>query len=150
VIFLTHRDDVADAEKYAAHFGAKRVIHRAELDSQPNAERVIDGYEPIALTGDLLAIPTPGHTAGHCCLLFANRYLFTGDHLYFDRHLQRLNAFQDYCWDSWPQQVESLRRLIEYSFEWVLPGHGQRVRLSPIETKRQLTALVTEARSASA
>ena len=29
-IFLTHRDDVADAEKYAAHFGARRVIHALE------------------------------------------------------------------------------------------------------------------------
>src|SRR6516162_9568876 len=30
-IFLTHRDDVADAERYAERFGSKRVIHRAEI-----------------------------------------------------------------------------------------------------------------------
>src|SRR5271155_1336104 len=33
-IFLTHRDDVADAERYAEHFQSRRIIHREEL-SQP-------------------------------------------------------------------------------------------------------------------
>src|SRR5947208_12239730 len=39
-IFLTHRDDVADAERYAERFGSQRIIHRAELESQPGAEWV--------------------------------------------------------------------------------------------------------------
>src|SRR5206468_3029609 len=34
-IFLTHRDDVADAARWAARFGAQRVIHREDLDAQP-------------------------------------------------------------------------------------------------------------------
>src|ERR1051325_3115628 len=42
-IFLTHRDDVADAERYAGHFGSRRIIHRNELSSQPGAEVVLDG-----------------------------------------------------------------------------------------------------------
>src|SRR5947209_1431959 len=63
-IFLTHRDDVADADRYAAHFGGERIIHRLELSSQPDAERVLDGEEPIALARDFLAIPTPGPTPG--------------------------------------------------------------------------------------
>src|SRR5689334_20974212 len=33
-IFLTHRDDVAEAEKYAARFSSRRIIHRKELASQ--------------------------------------------------------------------------------------------------------------------
>jgi hypothetical protein len=37
-IFLSHRDDVADAAKCASHFGAQRIIHRHELRSQPGAE----------------------------------------------------------------------------------------------------------------
>jgi ferredoxin len=37
-IFLTHRDDVADAELFAQHFGSRRIIHRDELSSQPDAE----------------------------------------------------------------------------------------------------------------
>jgi len=135
-IFLTHRDDVADAEKYARHFGAQRIIHRLELASQPNAEVVIAGEQPIELAPGFMAIPTPGHTAGHCCLLFNERFLFTGDHLDWDRHEQRLDASEDYCWYSWPKQLESVRRLAQFQFEWVLPGHGQRVRLT-IERMRQ-------------
>src|SRR5206468_2278397 len=46
-IFLTHRDDVADAERYAEHFGSRRIIHRDELASQPGAEFVIDGEQPL-------------------------------------------------------------------------------------------------------
>ena len=42
-IFLTHRDDVADADKWAARFGATRIIHRLELASQPHAERTSAG-----------------------------------------------------------------------------------------------------------
>src|SRR6516165_2130007 len=34
-IFLTHRDDVADAHRFAEHFGSGRIIHRDELSSQP-------------------------------------------------------------------------------------------------------------------
>src|SRR5262245_24581363 len=30
-IFLTHRDDVADAQRYAQHFGSRRIIHRDEI-----------------------------------------------------------------------------------------------------------------------
>jgi len=141
-IFLTHRDDVADAERYAAHFAARRVIHRTELSSQPGAEVVLDGDEPTQLTTELIAIPTPGHTSGHCCLLFRNHFLFTGDHLDFDRDTQRLAASRDYCWYSWRRQTESMRRLADYRFDWVLPGHGQRVHLPADEMRRQMLDLV--------
>src|SRR5206468_3434111 len=46
-IFLTHKDDVADAEKYAAHFGAKRMIHRADVEAAKDAEWIIDGADTI-------------------------------------------------------------------------------------------------------
>ncbi|HEY2413869.1 MAG TPA: MBL fold metallo-hydrolase [Pirellulaceae bacterium] len=146
-IFLTHRDDIADAAKYAQHFGAARIIHREEIDAQPQAEHLIDGFEPVEIAPDFLAIPTPGHTAGHIALLYnnpdgQNRYLFTGDHLAWDRDQQRLTAFRDYCWDSWPKQKESLAKLLDYSFEWVLPGHGERVHLPADEMHRQLSDLV--------
>ena len=88
-----------------------------------------------------LAIPTPGHTKGHCVLLHQERFLFTGDHLAWDRDAQRVTAFEDYCWYSWPQQAESMGRLAAYRFEWVLPGHGQRVRLPADEMRRQVEHL---------
>lgn len=140
-IFLTHRDDVADAARYARQFGARRFTHRSELGSQPDAEVVLDGSADRELAAGLLAIPTPGHTAGHMALLLDNRFLFTGDHLDFDRDEQRLAASENYCWYSWPQQIESVEKLTAYDFEWVLPGHGQRVRLPAAEMKRQLYEL---------
>jgi glyoxylase-like metal-dependent hydrolase (beta-lactamase superfamily II)/ferredoxin len=141
-IFLTHRDDVADANRYAGRFGSRRFIHRAELTSQPGAEVVLDGSEPIELAPGFMAIPTPGHTSGHCVLLFDDRFLFTGDHLAWDRHEERLVAYVDYCWYSWPQQTDSMRRLAQHRFEWALPGHGQRVRLPQDEMQQQMIELV--------
>jgi glyoxylase-like metal-dependent hydrolase (beta-lactamase superfamily II)/ferredoxin len=141
-IFLTHQDDVADADRFAAHFGARRIIHRAELPAQPQAEQIIDGNDAVELIPGMVAIPTPGHTRGHMVLLINNRYLFTGDHLAWDRDEQRLIAFHDYCWYSWPAQRESMARLLNYSFEWVLPGHGQRVHLPVQQMRRELSALV--------
>jgi len=88
--------------------------------------------------GAKLGVPTPGHTAGHMVLLYQNRYLFTGDHLAWDREQQCLTAFRDYCWDSWSKQKESLAKLLNYSFEWVLPGHGERVNLPAEEMHRKL------------
>jgi glyoxylase-like metal-dependent hydrolase (beta-lactamase superfamily II)/ferredoxin len=141
-IFLTHRDDVADAAKYADHFQAERIIHRLELVSQPLSERVIDEFDPVELAPGFVAIPTPGHTAGHMALLHANRYLFTGDHLAWDRDEGRLIAFRDYCWHSWTEQQRSLALLLEYEFEWVLPGHGQRVHLPAKAMRAALEKLV--------
>lgn len=148
-IFLTHRDDVADAERYAERFQARRIIHRLELEAQPGAEQVIDGFEPVELAPGFRAIPTPGHTAGHLALLVDDRYLFTGDHLAWDPREQRLTAFRDYCWDSWPKQQRSLARLLDYRFEWVLPGHGQRIHLPAAQMHQQLLALVNRVAASS-
>jgi len=143
-IFLTHRDDVADAERYAARFGAERIIHRLELAAQPEAERVMKGFEARELERGFLAIPTPGHTAGHCALLHGGRFLFSGDHLWWSRTRGRLNASRDVCWYSWRQQVASVKLLAGYEFEWVLPGHGERVRFDKAAMKRELGRLIGE------
>ena len=146
-VFLPHRDDVADADRYAAHFHARRIIHRDELSSQPGAEVVLDGDGPWELAPSFLAIPTPGHTKGHCVLLVQDRFLFSGDHLDWDRDGRRLAASEDYCWYSWPQQAESVRRLADYQFEWVLPGHGQRVHLPAAEMRAEVLRLAGAMRS---
>lgn len=148
-IFLTHRDDVADAERFAKHFRSRRIIHRNELSSQPGAEIVLEGAGPWELASGFLALATPGHTKGHCVLLFRDRFLFTGDHLDWDRDEQQLSASEDYCWYSWPQQAESMRRLADYSFEWVLPGHGQRVHLPATEVRAQVSRLAETMRGGS-
>ena len=143
-VFLTHRDDVADAERYAERFGATRIIHRLELPAQPGAERVIDGFDAQELMPGFLAIPTPGHTAGHCALLHDGRLLFSGDHLWWSRTRGRLNASRDVCWYSWRQQAASVKLLAGYEFEWVLPGHGERAHFPAAQMKNELARLIAE------
>ena len=124
-MFLTHRDDVADHEVFRSRFGCARVLHADDATARTrNVERLWSGAEPLRLADDLLAIPTPGHTRGHAVLLYRERYLFTGDHLAWSRRRGRLVAFRDACWYSWSDQIRSMKRLLDFSFEWVLPGHG--------------------------
>eukprot|EP00237_Pycnococcus_provasolii_P001627 CAMPEP_0119194292 /NCGR_PEP_ID=MMETSP1316-20130426/4136_1 /TAXON_ID=41880 /ORGANISM="Pycnococcus provasolii, Strain RCC2336" /LENGTH=382 /DNA_ID=CAMNT_0007189613 /DNA_START=80 /DNA_END=1228 /DNA_ORIENTATION=+ len=106
-IVLTHIDDVADHEKWAAYFGAKRILHEAELDVASakggNAVGFFEQLHPgfvdrlekveVKLTGDgpwtlpdggndVEIIFTPGHSAGHVCVFHKpSKVLFTGDHL---------------------------------------------------------------------
>lgn len=141
-IFLSHRDDVADAAKYAKRWNSSRIIHEDDADAEPNAEVILTGSDTAILEKDFTIIPTPGHTKGHCVLLYKNKYLFTGDHLHFDRDSQRLAAYRDFCWYSWELQRESMQKLLQYDFEWIFPGHGQSANLPGAEMKRQLAELV--------
>lgn len=124
-IFLTHRDDVADHEKFARHFGARRVMHADDGAARYGAEHVLEGDAEARLDRDLVAVPTPGHTRGHAVLLYRDKYLFTGDHLAWSPARNTLTAFHSACWYSWPEQTRSMERLLGYRFEWVLPGHGR-------------------------
>jgi glyoxylase-like metal-dependent hydrolase (beta-lactamase superfamily II)/ferredoxin len=141
-IFLTHRDDVADATAYAHKFGSTRIIHHDDLNAQPDAEYVIEGNNAVRILPDFKILPTPGHSPGHCVLLFAGRYLFTGDHLWWrpDGHI--LDAWRLACWHSWTEQTASMERLLDESFEWVLPGHGNRICLPRNAMREQLQALI--------
>jgi len=138
-LFLTHQDDVADHAKFAAHFGCTRVLHRADVHADTaGVERPIDGIEPVALADDLLVLPTPGHTAGSACLLFRERFLFTGDHLAWSERLAHVYGFRDACWHDWDTLVESTRRLATRRFEWILPGHGRRCHFPAAEMAEQM------------
>jgi len=78
-ILLTHKDDVADADRYAKHFRARVSIHKADRSAAPYANHILEGRDPIQLDYDLLAVPVPGHTEGSVVYLWDNRCLFTGD-----------------------------------------------------------------------
>jgi glyoxylase-like metal-dependent hydrolase (beta-lactamase superfamily II)/ferredoxin len=136
-LYLTHRDDVADHQKFQEHFGCDRILHADDISAGTrNVEIQLTGLEPLALAPDLLIIPVPGHSKGHTVLLYNNKFLFTGDHLAWSDRLKQLVAFRDVCWYSWPKQLQSMRQLANYSFEWVLPGHGRRHHADR-ETMRQ-------------
>jgi glyoxylase-like metal-dependent hydrolase (beta-lactamase superfamily II)/ferredoxin len=140
-IFLTHEDDVADAARYAKRFGATRVIHRADLAAVPNAEWIVEGGEPIVVFEDIHIIPVPGHTPGSMALLYDSRYLFTGDHVWWDRERNRLDIPKVYV--SNQRDLErSTEKLLDVSFEWVLPGHGDRMHGSREQMRREVERLV--------
>ena len=140
-IFLTHEDDVADAARYAARFGATRIIHRADAEAMPDAEWIVDGSDSIPLAPQFNLIPVPGHTPGSSALLYDQRFLFTGDHLWWDPETRSLQAPQRLVWRS-RAMVQSLEKLLGDQFEWVLPGHGDRIKLTPEEMRNQLRLLV--------
>ncbi len=72
-----------------------------------------------ALADDLLLIPVPGHTPGSLCLLYRRRFL------------------------------RSLERLLDFEFQWVLPGHGRPFRAdSTAAMRRELERALGRLRAA--
>jgi glyoxylase-like metal-dependent hydrolase (beta-lactamase superfamily II)/ferredoxin len=128
LLFLTHRDDVADHARLRARLGCDRVLHRADVSRDTrDVEVKLEGDQPVELAPGLLAIPVPGHTRGSCALLVDGEYLFTGDHLWAAED-GSLEMGRGVCWYSWDEQVRSLEKLLEHPFRWVLPGHGRRLQ----------------------
>jgi glyoxylase-like metal-dependent hydrolase (beta-lactamase superfamily II)/ferredoxin len=126
-LYLTHRDDVADHEKFHQHFGCDRILHKDEINAGTREVEIqLTGHDPVQFAPDLLIIPVPGHTKGHTVLLYNDKFLFTGDHLAWSEERQHLIAFRRACWYSWTELTHSMQKLANYSFEWVLPGHGRR------------------------
>lgn len=138
-MYLTHRDDIADHQKFAQDFGCLRILHESEISSSTrDVEIQLSGEEPFNLTPQLLIITVPGHTKGHTVLLYKNKFLFTGDHLAWSDRLKQLVAFRNFCWYSWDELRKSMPKLTNYSFEWILPGHGRRYHADVVTMQQQL------------
>jgi glyoxylase-like metal-dependent hydrolase (beta-lactamase superfamily II)/ferredoxin len=146
-IVLTHRDDVADAARWADTFGARVWIHEDDRGAAPFATDLLRGIDETDITPDLVAVPTPGHTRGSVVFALDGHYLFTGDSLAWSHDRRDLTAFRSACWYSWSVQAESLARLADrHRFAWVLPGHGARVAGDPARLHDQLVGLVERMR----
>ncbi len=143
-LFLTHRDDVADHRQLARALGCERILHREDLShATADVEHVLEGDAPIRFADDLLLIPVPGHTRGSVALLYRERFLFSGDHLWASDDGRGLSASRSVAWHSWSRQLASIERLARFDFEWVLPGHGRRLHADgPAEMKALLRQAV--------
>ena len=138
-LYLTHQDDVADHQKYHQHFQCDRILHLDDVKpATQEVETKLSGTEVVELTNDIKIIPVPGHTRGHTVLLYKDKFLFSGDHLAWSIHLQHLYAFNRFCWYSWSEQIKSMEKLANYSFAWVLPGHGRRYHGDIATTREQM------------
>ena len=74
-------------------------------------------------------------------LLYREKFLFTGDHLWWNPSTQSLGAPTRLVWRK-RVLVDSIQKLLDYRFEWVLAGHGDRTHLPAHEMRAQLQALV--------
>jgi glyoxylase-like metal-dependent hydrolase (beta-lactamase superfamily II) len=78
-------------------------------------------------------------------VLHYRSYLFSGDHLAWDRDARTLTAHRDVCWYDWPTQLRSVARLTDWEITWIFPGHGERVQLAAPAMRAALRALAAGA-----
>jgi len=137
--YLTHKDDIADTDKYFEHFQSERIIHFDDTNSKTkNYEILLKGQDNFKVYDDVIIIPVPGHTKGHTVLLYKDHFLFTGDHLAYSNKIKQLIAFKTACWYDFEIQMTSMEKLQLYSFGKVLPGHGAPFHASTHEIQREL------------
>ena len=144
-ILLSHRDDVADADRFAEHFGARVWIHADDRDAAPYATDLIDGTLAMPVAGAVVAFPVPGHTLGSVLYLVDDHLLFSGDSLSWDPRRERLHAFRQACWYSWPEQTKALGRFAssDLRFDRLFCGHGWSHDLDAEAFHAHLLELVT-------
>lgn len=138
-ILLSHRDDVADADRYADEFDARVWIHTDDASAAPYATDLIVGVEPTEIVPGVIAFPVPGHTKGSVLYHVDGHLLFSGDSLAWNPRAGELMAFRRACWYSWDAQTESLGRFAAsgLTFDRLFCGHGwshDAVDLSPSES----------------
>ncbi|WP_189979790.1 4Fe-4S domain-containing protein [Streptomyces capoamus] len=146
-VLLTHRDHAAHGRRYADHFCARLWIHEGDLDAAPDADHVIQGLQPVEICEGVTAHPLPGHTQGSVLYVADDRYCFSGDSFYWSRTTRDLEVADSVTWYSIEELATSLTRTAgRLRFEWVLPGHGDRHRLTADEMSWRLTALAQRTR----
>ncbi|MCB1028000.1 MAG: MBL fold metallo-hydrolase [Microthrixaceae bacterium] len=143
-ILLSHRDDVADAERYADRFGARVWIHADDASAAPYATDRIEGADAREILPGVTAFPVPGHTKGSVLFYVDGHLLFSGDSLAWDPRRSQLTAFRRACWYSWEAQTESLGRFAasDLRFDRLFCGHGWSHDLDGGSFQRHLVELV--------
>lgn len=142
-MFLSHKDDVADHERWSKRLRCDRILHSLDIeDSTANVEIQLEGSGPWSLGPDIQLIHTPGHTEGSVCIFYKLlKILFTGDHLAMTE--SELSIWEKYNQYSVPMQLKSVQILLDLDFKWILPGHGRRVEFKDyLEKNSTLEALV--------
>ena len=144
-VLLTHRDDVADADRWAERFGARVWIHTDDRSAARYATDLLEGGpgQPTVIAPGVIAHPVPGHTRGSVVFVMDEQFCFSGDSLAWSHERGDLTAFRGACWYSWTEQTASLGTLATMArFEWLLPGHGARCHLPADDMHERLDALV--------
>eukprot|EP01125_Pyxidicula_operculata_P011225 TRINITY_DN3670_c0_g1_i2.p1 TRINITY_DN3670_c0_g1~~TRINITY_DN3670_c0_g1_i2.p1 ORF type:complete len:375 (-),score=50.90 TRINITY_DN3670_c0_g1_i2:61-1185(-) len=146
-LFITHKDHSALNEEWHQATNCTRIIHERDVVKRKtkfetytaDCELKLSGDDPFLIDDDpeLVIIPSPGHTPGSSCLLYKDKFLFTGDHLRWSPAQNHLVCPKIQCWYSWDTQRKSAEKLLEYNFVWVLPGHGDMHRATSTDDMRE-------------
>jgi glyoxylase-like metal-dependent hydrolase (beta-lactamase superfamily II) len=115
----THVDHAEGAREFAERAGAPL----AALDAgwaTAGAPALVGGREVAAGGVRLQPLPTPGHSADHCCFwLPAERAMFTGDHV-----LGRGSTVVEWPGGDMRAYLDSLEAVRRFAPERLYPGHG--------------------------
>ena len=134
IITHAHPDHISGATILTQKTGAQLILHSAEVTDIPIGKRVNDG-DVISLGGiDLEVVHTPGHNPGHICLYIRkSKILFSGDHV-----LAKTTTALQPPWGDMTQYIESLRKLLKYDIELMLPAHGPPIK----EPRKRIEELI--------
>ena len=140
-VLLSHRDDVADADRWTERYGARVWIGEADADAAPYATDLTGNDGVTVIAPGVVSIPAPGHTKGHVLYHIDDRCLFTGDTLHWNHRLGELDVFPKQTFFSWSVLADTMDLLATLTVEWVFPGHGMWHRVGVEEWTRQMSAL---------
>jgi len=146
-VLLSHRDDVADADRWADRYGARVWIHAADASAAPDATDVVEGSDAVTVAPGVVMVPIPGHTRGSVAVHVDDRWLFTGDSLHWNPRRRRLDVFPDQTWYSWDELADSMDVLAGLPVEWVFTGHGLWHEVGAEVYAEQMAALGTDMRA---
>ncbi len=144
-VLLSHRDDVADAERWADRYGSRVWIHAADADAAPFATDITTGDQSVA--DGIVSIHTPGHTEGHVVYHVDGRWLFTGDTLFWNQRRGELDVTPKQTWFSWDVLADSMDRIADLAVEWVFAGHGKWHHVGAETYAAQMSCLGPEMRA---
>jgi glyoxylase-like metal-dependent hydrolase (beta-lactamase superfamily II) len=138
--FFTQLAYHQDSQRYHNFFDYQRIVHSADQDEISAAEIVIHGERPQTLIEDFVIIPVPGLSQGNQVLLYKNRLLFSGTHVWWNPYYQKLQCpeYQDGVLRT--RQRKFFENLIEFPVEGIIPSHAHRVFKSAEEMKDLLLA----------
>ena len=151
------RDDISDHDKWAAHFGAPRVMHSDEIRASiRDVEIQLQGTGPWNLRGETVGeaeldggvqlVHTPGHTTGCITMWHApTKTVFTGDHFGYSLRVDRATIFPRYNRAGKELQVESVQKLLNFDWLHVLPGHGRRFHIADAAERLQVVNTTADA-----
>lgn len=144
-VLLSHRDDIADADRWASRYGSRVWIHTADADAAPFATDITTSDQSVV--DGIVSIHTPGHTEGHVVYHVDGRWLFTGDTLFWNQRRQELDVTPIQTWFSWDALADSMDRIADLKVEWVFAGHGKWHHVGAETYSKQMSRLGPTMRS---